>query len=125
MSAVDTRNIQRDSMFMMANLNLEGDSTQYRVKVRNLSEGGMMAEDGPVVVRGTKLVIDLKNIGPVQGVVAWVQDGRFGIAFAAEIDPKLARVKMGNGDISAPRYTRPSTIDPNGSGASQQRFRNL
>jgi hypothetical protein len=125
MSAVDTRNIHRDSLFMMANLFLEGNSTPYRVKVRNLSEGGMMAEDGPAVVRGANLVIDLKNIGPVEGVVAWVQEDRFGIAFAAEIDPKLARTPVGNSDISSPRFTRPSTIDSGQNGIKPDHFRNL
>jgi hypothetical protein len=30
-------------------------------------------------------------VGWVAGAVAWVQDNRFGIAFDAQIDPKLAR----------------------------------
>ena len=38
------------------------------------------------------------------------QDTRFGIAFAKEIDPMLPRNPVGNGDISSPRYTRPSSI---------------
>ena len=125
MSAVDTRNISRDSLFLMADLKLEGEDTPHRVKVRNLSKGGMLAENGPAVVRGAKLTIDLKNIGPVQGVVAWVQEGRFGIAFTHEIDPKLARAKVGSGDLSAPRFTRSAGIDSNGHAQDVQKFRNL
>jgi len=125
MSAVDTRNISRDSLFLMADLKLEGEDTPHRVKVRNLSKGGMLAENGPAVVRGAKLTIDLKNIGPVQGVVAWVQDGRFGIAFTHEIDPKLARAKVGSGDLSSPRFTRSAGIDNNHSDPDIQNLRNL
>lgn len=124
MSGVDTRNIERDSLFLMAELRVEEIPGSYRVKVRNLSAGGMMAEGGPDVPRGAKLSIELRNIGWVDGVVAWVQDGRFGIAFAIEIDPKLARAPVNMaGDLSSPRFTRPSSIFTNG--ADRGQFRNL
>lgn len=110
MSGVDTRNIQRDSMFLLAELRLEGEANGQRVKVRNLSSGGMMAEGGPAVLRGARVTIELRNIGPVDGTVAWVQDSRFGIAFAHEIDPKLPRTPVGNGDLASPRFTRPSSL---------------
>ncbi len=126
MSAVDTRNISRDSLFLMANLHMEADGMTYRVKVRNLSSGGMMAEDGPPVVRGAKLAIDLKNIGLVEGVVAWVQEDRFGIAFTREIDPKLARSRVeAKGEDSAPRYTRTTMYDPNDPNRDIGNLRNL
>lgn len=91
MSSVDTRQIPRDSLFLMASLRLDGDEQQYRVKVRNLSAGGMMAEGQIRMARGSLVSVDLRNIGWVKGSVAWVQDNRFGIAFADEIDPKLVR----------------------------------
>ncbi|MDA7787713.1 PilZ domain-containing protein [Sphingomonadaceae bacterium] len=106
MSGVDTRHISRDSLFLAADLRLDGAEEAVRVKVRNLSAGGMMAEGGPKVVAGTHLSIMLKNIGWVDGNVAWVQDNRFGIAFADEIDPKLPRQQVGGGDISTPRFVR-------------------
>lgn len=115
MSGVDTRNIARDSLFLMADLRLEGQGVQHRVKVRNLSAGGMMADSEIPVTRGGRLTVTLRNIGDVEGIVAWVQDGRFGIAFTREIDPKLARAPV-SGDDSAlsPRYTKPSSILPPG-----------
>ena len=82
MSSVDTRQIPRDSLFLMASLRLDGDEQQYRVKVRNLSAGGMMAEGQIRMARGSLVSVDLRNIGWVKGSVAWVQDNRFGIAFA-------------------------------------------
>lgn len=90
MSSVDTRQGTRDSLFLMADLRLDGRDQTHRVKVRNLSAGGMMAEGKVKVIRGMLLTIDLRNIGKVDGAVAWVQDDRFGIAFAEEIDPRLA-----------------------------------
>jgi hypothetical protein len=110
MSGVDTRNIQRDSLFLLAEVRLEGESAGHRVKVRNLSAGVMMAEGGPPVLRGARVSVELRNLDPIEGTVVWVQDTRFGIAFAKEIDPMLPRNPVGNGDISSPRYTRPSSI---------------
>jgi hypothetical protein len=41
---------------------------------------------------------DLRNIGSINGTVAWVQDNRFGIAFDEEIDSQKARRPLQNGD---------------------------
>ena len=118
MASVDTRNISRDSLFLMADVRLDGADATERVKVRNLSAGGMMAEGGLRVVRGGRLAVKLRNVDWVEGSVAWVQDNRFGIAFDREIDPAQARASNGNSnDLSTPRYVRPAgilreTVDP-------------
>lgn len=123
MSGVDTRNISRDSLFLLADLRVANENVPHRVKVRNLSAGGMMAE-GPVEVSGgMKISINLRNIGWVDGNVAWVQDGRFGIAFARDIDPKLARASSAPAD-GPPRYTKPSSILPP-SAMEQDRLRKI
>ena len=125
MSGVDTRNIQRDSLFLMADLRVEGGDAPHRVKVRNLSAGGMMAEGGPTVLRGARVSIELRNVGTVEGTVMWIQDNRFGIAFAREIDPMAARTPVGNGDIASPRFTRPSSLQTAPDGSPVPRLRTL
>jgi hypothetical protein len=94
MSNVETRTVDRDSLFLLAQLRVDGDDTVYRVKVRNLSAGGMMAEGDVLVNRGSRIFVELRNIGWIEGSVAWKQDSRFGIAFADEIDPKMARAPV-------------------------------
>ena len=113
MSQVDTRQVNRDSLFLLAQLRVDGSDQAHRVKVRNLSPGGMMAEGEVKVARGSRVSVELRNLGWVEGSVAWKQDNRFGIAFAEEIDPKLARAAIaGDGtEFQAPRYTRP-VIEP-------------
>lgn len=102
---IDHRHIGRDSLFLMAEVRLPESDAEHRIKVRNLSAGGMMAE-GPVKVqRGTQVEVNLRNIGWVEGVVAWIQDTRFGIAFHEEVDPKLAREPVGAG-VSTPRFVK-------------------
>lgn len=115
MSGVDTRHINRDSLFLMADVRLEGDTACHRVKVRNLSAGGMMAEGDVTVLRGARVTVELRNLPAVDGSVAWVQDNRFGVAFASEIDPKAPRTPVSGGsDLSTPRFVRPSSIFPAG-----------
>ena len=108
MSSLETRNVARDSLFLFAELTFEGQPETVKVKVRNLSAGGMMAEGAGVEVnRGDRLSVELRNVGSVKGNVAWVQGTRFGIAFETEIDPKIVRAPVGQGE-STPRFTKPA-----------------
>lgn len=95
---VDTRQVDRDSLFLLADMYVGGSERPERVKVRNLSPGGMMAEGAIEVERGTSVTVELRNVGPVCGTVAWVQGRRFGVAFEREIDAKLVRVPVSQGD---------------------------
>jgi len=87
----DSRHIARDSLFIMADLRVHGQDGEHRLRVRNLSAGGLMAEGAVKVSRGDGVQVALRNAGWVEGTVAWVQDNRFGIAFAEEIDPRAVR----------------------------------
>lgn len=113
MGGNEHRQIERDSLFLMADLRIDGLGGDHRIRVRNLSAGGLMAEGGPGVQRGALIWILLRNIGWVEGTIAWVQDSRCGIAFRDEIDPKLARAPLVPGE-GPPRWVRPplATADP-------------
>lgn len=111
MTAIDTRSLKRDSLFLSAELTLAEGADPVRVKVRNLSDGGMMAEADISIERGARLGVELRNVGHVKGSVAWVQGNRFGIVFDREIDSKKVREPTKEGD-KTPRYTRPSSIAP-------------
>ncbi len=109
MSNVDTRQVNRDSLFLLAQVRVDGQDAVSRVKVRNLSAGGMMAEGDSKVVRGSLVAVELRNIGWVEGSVAWKQDNRFGIAFVDEIDPTVVRAPAASaagGEYEIPRFTR-------------------
>jgi hypothetical protein len=108
MTGVETRSVARDSLFLLADIRVEQGSEVYRARVRNLSDGGMMGEGQLRVQRGNRVEIDLRNIGVVNGTVAWVQDNRFGIAFDEEIDSQKARRPLQAGDEAAATIVRPS-----------------
>ncbi len=86
----ENRHIARDSLFVMARMRL-GDGPEHNVRVRNLSAGGLMAEGSVKVQCGDPLTLELRNIGWVDASVAWVHGARFGVAFAEDIDPMVAR----------------------------------
>ena len=113
MTDSDHRQIARDSLFVMADLRIDGIEGEHRIRVRNLSAGGLMAEGGHTARRGQAVWINVRNIGWVEGSVAWVQDSRFGIAFREDIDPQLARAPIETGE-GTPRYVRPplSSFEP-------------
>ena len=108
MSNVDTRQVNRDSLFLLAQVRVDGQDVAHRVKVRNLSAGGMMAEGEVRVTRGSLVMVELRNVGWIEGSVAWKQGDRFGIAFADEIDPVVVRGPVGpqEPEFVAPRYTK-------------------
>ncbi len=103
----------RDSLFLLADLTIEDSGQQHKVKVRNLSAGGMMVESDLDVTQGQSIVVNLRNIGPVRGEIAWARSGRFGVAFNRPVNPKLARKPVGSSADETPRYLRtPLTHSP-------------
>ena len=102
----DHRQLTRDSLFLLADLRVQGQDDSCRIKVRNLSSGGMMAEGPLKAARGTLVSVHIRNIGWVEGAVAWVQGDRAGIAFAEDIDPMVARAPVTVGE-GTPRFVKP------------------
>lgn len=100
MNGTKNRQISRDSLFVLAEMRLEGQEGEHRIKLRNLSAGGMMGEGTVRVTRGALISVHIRNIGWTEGTIAWVQDNRFGVAFAEEIDPKEARLPAKSGNES-------------------------
>ena len=102
------RELDRDSLFLKAELRIVDGDDCGEVRIRNLSAGGLMAEAPVLTKRGDKVELELRNIGRVTGHVAWVAQGRFGVAFDHPIDPKLARKPVGKTKSELPSYLRPS-----------------
>ena len=106
MAADDHRQISRDSLFLMAEMRVPGQDVPSRVKVRNLSAGGMMAEGTIGAARGTLVEVNIRNVGWVEGAIAWIQGDRCGIAFSDDIDPMIARAPVTVSE-GAPRFVKP------------------
>jgi hypothetical protein len=92
----------RDSIFLGAILWFDGDDAAYNVRVRNISAGGMMIDFPQVCEKGRRVKTDLRNIGKVDGVVAWSTETRMGIRFNNAIDAAKARMKPGTAQAPIP-----------------------
>jgi hypothetical protein len=93
--AASKRTRSRDSLFLVAQLRLGSEQAVREVRVRNLSEGGLMVELDRLVEVGTPVTLELRGIGEITGKVAWGVEGRLGIALDSPIDPKKARKPIG------------------------------
>lgn len=95
----------RDSLMLAAQFRVAGRPDE-QVRVRNLSQGGLMAEYGHQIERNTPVEIEVRGVGWVSGRIAWAAEGRVGVAFDHEIDPMLARKPVGQGK-STPHFAKP------------------
>lgn len=100
------RGMDRDSLFLKAILRFSNSKEENEVRIRNLSAGGLMAEAPLQVARGERVEINLRSIGWITGHVAWVTEGRVGIAFDHAINPKDARKPVGAGESELPSYLK-------------------
>lgn len=103
--AAQNREDVRDSLFL-AGIVHSGGGEEHHVRVRNLSAGGMMADCNAAFAKGDAVSVMLRGIGRVTGIVAWRKDGRFGVAFDVDIDPKAVRKPLGGG-TTTPDYVKP------------------
>lgn len=100
------RQVARDSLFLMADIRVLGDKDARPVRVRNLSQGGLMAEFPDGLAQGQRVEFDVRGIGWVSGQIAWSAAGRIGVAFDRQIDPMLARKPVGQG-AHTPTFVKP------------------
>lgn len=80
----------RSALALLAQIRFDGEHNAREVRVRNLSEGGLMIELDRLVAVGTIIWLDIDGIGEISGKVAWCTQGRAGIALDAPIDPAKA-----------------------------------
>lgn len=88
------RQAERDSLFLRATLHVQGIASPIDVRVRNLSNGGMMIDGNSLMMPGQAVKTELRGIGLVTGMIAWVEAGRAGVAFDDMVDPKMARSQI-------------------------------
>lgn len=100
------RSMDRDSLLLKAVLRFPVAQDEREVRIRNLSAGGLMAEVPIQVSRGEAVEVHLRSIGWITGHIAWVTEGRIGIAFDHPINPKDARKPVGATESELPNYLK-------------------
>jgi len=110
----NARRPHRDSMFLAARLSIDPDGSGAEdageVRIRNLSERGLMAELDRPLDPGTTVALEFRGIGRVTGRVAWYAAGRIGVALDQEIVPSMARKPI----VMRPGAPAPTGYTPKG-----------
>lgn len=101
------RGSKRDSLFLLADVCREDGAPVGRVRIRNLSETGLMADCDKALVEGDRLIVHLRGVGEVPGRVSWTSADRIGVAFDSPIEPQHARKSVSSGSSELPSYLRP------------------
>ncbi len=110
--SIAKRGMDRDSLFLKAVLRFSSTKDEHEVRIRNVSAGGLIAEIPTNAPRGERVEIKLHSIGWVSGHIAWVTDGRMGIAFDRPINPKDARKPANAGVRELPLYLQKLNTTP-------------
>lgn len=104
--AAGQRGKTRDSLFLSATLRRLADGSERSVRVRNLSAGGMMADCRDLLILDEPVEVVLRNIGTVNGKIAWLSEDKVGVTFNHEINPKAARKPVGTAESNVPDHIR-------------------
>lgn len=91
----------RDRILLLARLCVEDDAEIYAIRIRDLSAGGMRAQFSGRPLGRTKVAVEIRNLGWVEGRVAWQNADTIGVRFDKPIDPEKARISV-TGAYQAP-----------------------
>lgn len=104
------REKSRESIFLGAQIVIEGVRAPLSARVRNISPGGMMVDAQKIYAKGLAVTATIKGIGEVTGRIAWSTGNRCGIAFDETVDPLLARQPVSSGTVTT-SYNKPLVLD--------------
>lgn len=94
MTAPDQRASRRDRILLLARLRVEGELESHAIRIRDLSAGGMRAQFSGRALADTRVAIEIRSLGWVEGRVAWQDADYIGVRFDAPIDPEKARIAV-------------------------------
>ena len=105
------RRFPRDSVFIAGSITIDGQSESKPLRVRNLSNDGMMADCPRGPEKGQRVVVVIKRLEPVRGEVAWSDGTHIGVHFDAIIDTRAVR-NVAKPREMLPEYLRPAISPP-------------
>ena len=79
------RESARHRVLLVREIQTEGMAEPVRIRVRDISARGMMAEASVRMQEGERLILHLADGGQVAGAVLWVRGLSFGIIFESDL----------------------------------------
>lgn len=82
---------ERESVLLMARIDVPGSGSSAGHRVRNLSNDGVCVEYGQRIEKHTQTVVSIGDLEHVPAEVAWARGGFAGMRFLQPVDAQLAR----------------------------------
>jgi hypothetical protein len=101
LTAPEQRASRRDRILLLARLRVHGDEDIHAIRIRDLSADGLRAQCTGLVIANRRVEIEIRNLGWVEGRVAWHNEEYIGVRFAKPIDPEKTRIAV-TGAYQAP-----------------------
>jgi hypothetical protein len=99
----DHRSAARRRVLMRCTIRMRGQTGEWPVIVKDISSTGMKATAGVNLFAGTKIEVNLPNIGWMPGEVVRLDgENAIGIRFAAIIDPEQTQTNVTGSYGAAP-----------------------
>ena len=106
LTADDHRSSRRNRILLLAQMRVDGETTKFDIRIRDLSAGGLRAQFAGCQLNGTRIAVEIRNIGWVKGRVVWQDDAHLGVRCDSPIDPDKARIAVTGNYASPPPLTR-------------------
>src|SRR3546814_2274000 len=98
------RKAKRDSLFLLTSVSSPDGHARGKVRVRNLSAKGLMADCPFPIIEGEAVILNVRGVGPVSGAVVWINGDKIGVAFDNPIDPARARMPVSSSATAMPDF---------------------
>lgn len=85
--------VPRKSVMLVATIEHTGTGLTTKHRVRDISSGGLRADNASRIEHGATVMISVGALEAVAATVKWVHDGWAGVAFVTPINPEVARQK--------------------------------
>lgn len=104
--AEECRVAKRSRVFMRANVRVLGSTLECPISIKDISSTGLKAAIDVRLCPGTRVEIELRNLGWVDGEVVWVdRNGVVGLRFSTVIQPERTQSQ-----VSGDYRPAPSTV---------------
>ena len=84
----------RSSVMLMADLRMTAFANPVRIRVRDISKGGLKGSGIGHMPSGSEITVELPNIGLVRSRVVWSNQDNFGLVFDHQIDVQTVKTKI-------------------------------
>ena len=95
----------RRHVLMRASMRVPGSDQVYAITVKDISSTGLRARTAVSIFPGSKLEIELPNIGWIAAQVVRAEEGLIAVRFAAVIDPDRTQPKVTGSYAPPPSVT--------------------